>query len=145
MNIDRIDLVSVPVTDQQAAVQFYTEKLGFEVRLDMPYMDGGSKWLEVAPPGAATRMVLATWIPALTGDKFTGIVLATSNVEADYAELQAKGVQMTALERMPWGTSATISDPDGNQLVLQQNADFADAAAFGGDAAWGGEGQPGAG
>jgi catechol 2,3-dioxygenase-like lactoylglutathione lyase family enzyme len=124
LNIQQIDIVSLPVTNQEAALAFYTEKLGFEVRLQMPYMDPTSLWIEVAPPNGATRLVLATWLPHLKTGEFTGIVLITTNIEADYVELKSKGVTMTPLDKQAWGTSAMISDPDGNQLVLQQNAPF---------------------
>jgi uncharacterized glyoxalase superfamily protein PhnB len=124
LNIQQIDIVTVPVTNQQAALAFYTEKLGFEVRLQMPYMDPSSLWIEVAPPNGTTRLVLATWMPHLKTGEFTGIVLITTNIKADYMELKSKGVTMTPLDKQAWGTSTMISDPDGNQLVLQQNTPF---------------------
>jgi len=127
MNIERIDMLGIPVTDQAASLAFYTEKLGFEVRQDIPHMeDSSTRWIELAPPGGATRIVLNTWVK--TGS-FIPMVLITSNIEADYVELQGKGVNMTPLERQPWGISTMITDPDGNELVLQQNTDFPEEAA----------------
>lgn len=119
MNIQHVDLLGMPVTDQQRSLDFYTQKLGFTVRLDMPHFEmEGIRWIELTPPGAATAIVLSTW----EGDKTLGtIVLVTTDIEADYAELRAKGLDLPPLDRQPWGISVLITDPDGNQLLLQQN------------------------
>ncbi len=122
MNIQKIDLIGIPVADQQVALDFYTQKLGFEVRIDMAHLeDGSTRWIELVPPGAATAIVLASW--EKPGSRGT-IVLVTTDIEADYAELQAKGLELPSLERQPWGISTMITDPDGNQLLLQQNLDM---------------------
>ncbi|MBA3868001.1 MAG: VOC family protein [Anaerolineae bacterium] len=119
MNIKNIDLVAVPVTDQDASLKFYTEKLGFEVRLNIPHFENPSiRWMQLAPSGAATSMVLAPWVKP---ENFITFILETSSIEADYAELKAKGVNLAPLVTQPWGTSAMITDPDGNQLLLQQS------------------------
>lgn len=122
MHIQHIDLLGMPVTNQQASLDFYTQKLGFEVRIDMAHLeDDSTRWIELVPPGAATAIVLASWEkPGSLGT----IVLVTTDIEADYAELQAKGLELPPLEHQPWGISAMITDPDGNQLLLQQNLDM---------------------
>jgi catechol 2,3-dioxygenase-like lactoylglutathione lyase family enzyme len=121
MNIQRIDLIGIPVTDQQAALAFYTQKLGFEVRLNMAHFeDERTRWIELVPPGASTAVVLSTWDQPGSGGTF---VLVTTDIEADYAELQAKGLNLPPLEHQPWGISTVITDPDGNKLLLQQNID----------------------
>ena len=124
MHIQHIDLLGMPVTNQQASLDFYTQKLGFEVRIDMAHLeDGSTRWIELVPPGAATAIVLASWEkPGSLGT----IVLVTTDIEADYAELQAKGLELPPLEHQPWGISAMITDPDGNQLLLQQNLDMSE-------------------
>lgn len=122
MNIQHVDLLGMPVTDQQRSLDFYTQKLGFEVRVDMPHFEmEGIRWIELTPPGAATAIVLSTW----EGNKTLGtIVLVTTDIEADYAELCAKGLDLPPLDRQPWGVSVVITDPDGNQLLLQQNTEM---------------------
>lgn len=122
MNIQHIDLIGIPVTDQQVSLDFYTKRLGFEERLNMEHMEmEGVRWIELVPPGAATAIVLSTW----EGPHRPGtIVLVTTDIEADYAELQAKGLNLPPMERHPWGISAMITDPDGNQLLLLQNIDI---------------------
>jgi catechol 2,3-dioxygenase-like lactoylglutathione lyase family enzyme len=124
MNIQHIDLVGMPVTDQQASLDFYTRILGFEERVNMAHLEmEGIRWIELTPPGAATAIVLSTW--EAPGSRGT-IVLITTNIEADYAELQAKGLKLPPLEHQSWGISTLITDPDGNTLLLQQNIEFAD-------------------
>jgi lactoylglutathione lyase len=122
MHIQQIDLIGIPVTNQQASLDFYTQKLGFEVRLDMQHLeDENTRWIELIPPGAATAIVLSTWDKPGSQGTF---ILVTTNIEADYAELQAKGLNLPPLEHQPWGISALITDPDGNQFLLQQNIDM---------------------
>ncbi len=66
MAITRVQTVGVYVRDQQAALDFYKDKLGFEVRQDAPMGEpGGDRWIEVVPPGAETGIVLST--PASMG------------------------------------------------------------------------------
>jgi catechol 2,3-dioxygenase-like lactoylglutathione lyase family enzyme len=124
MNIQRIDLIGMPVTDQKVSLDFYTQKLGFKERVNMEHFEiPGVRWIELVPPGAATAIVLATW--EKVGSQGT-IVLVTTDIEADYAELQAKGLDLPLLEHQPWGVSTLITDPDGNKLLLQQNIDMAE-------------------
>lgn len=122
MNIQHIDLIGMPVTDQKASLDFYTQKLGFEERVNMEHFEmQGVRWIELVPPGAATAIVLSTWEDS---DSRGTIVLVTTNIEADYAELQTKGLDLPPLEHQPWGISTMITDPDGNKLLLQQNIEM---------------------
>jgi catechol 2,3-dioxygenase-like lactoylglutathione lyase family enzyme len=127
MHIQHIDLIGMPVTNQQASLTFYTTILGFAVRTNMEHFesdDPNIRWIELVPPNASTAIVLAPWE---NPDHRGTIVLMTTDIEADYAELQAKGLDLPPLERQPWGVSAMITDPDGNKLLLQQTIDIADA------------------
>lgn len=127
MNIKHLDLIGMPVTNQQVSLKFYTEMLGFEVRTNMEHFesdDPNVRWIELVPAGASTAIVLSTWEkPASKGI----MVLVTTDIETDYAELTAKGLDLPPLERQPWGISAMITDPDGNQLLLQQSLDMSEA------------------
>lgn len=78
--------VGIPVPDQDRALDFYVGKLGFEKRRDIPF--AGVRWVEVAPPGAATSIALIS--PA--GRVPTGIRLTTQDADADHAGLRARGV-----------------------------------------------------
>ena len=58
--IRSIDIVSIPVRNQDAAVKFYTEKLGFKVATNQEFGNGGQRWIELLIPGAETRLALFT-------------------------------------------------------------------------------------
>jgi uncharacterized glyoxalase superfamily protein PhnB len=129
VNIQYIDLIGMPVTDQKVALDFYTQKLGFTERVNMEHFEMPDiRWIELVPPSASTAIVLSTWEDSTSRGT---LVLVTTDIEADYAELQAKGVDLPPLERQPWGISTLITDPDGNKLLLQQNLDIADSESSG--------------
>jgi predicted enzyme related to lactoylglutathione lyase len=117
--IKQIKFVSVPVRDQNRALAFYTEKLGFTIITDQPF-DEKQRWIELRIPKAETRVVLFT--PEGQEDRagtFSGISYATDDVEATYAELKARGVTFRGPpQKQPWGTFAIFNDSEGNQFVL---------------------------
>lgn len=117
--IRQIKFASVPVKDQDRALAFYTEKLGFAVATDQP-MGPGMRWIELRIPGADTRVVLFT--PPGHEDRvgtFTAISFECDDVERTYEELSAKGVQFDKPPKKEgWGTSAIMRDSEGNQFVL---------------------------
>jgi predicted enzyme related to lactoylglutathione lyase len=121
-HITELHTVAVPVADQERALEFYLGKLGFEKRLDGAFGDG-LRWLEVAPPGAATTIALVAagaGVPEVTGSE-TGIRLSTEDAEADHADLQSRGVDVDA-EIIRMGDSVPpmflFRDPDGNRFVV---------------------------
>jgi catechol 2,3-dioxygenase-like lactoylglutathione lyase family enzyme len=112
-------VVSVPVSDQERAKTFYVETLGFELLSDASVP--GMRWLQVAPKGGRTSLTLVTWFPSMPAGSLRGLVLRSDDVQADYARLQAAGVQFDGPpESRPWGAVETVfRDPDGNEFVLQ--------------------------
>jgi catechol 2,3-dioxygenase-like lactoylglutathione lyase family enzyme len=112
-----ISTVSVPVADQERALAFYTETLGFEVRRDAEF-GPGMRWIEVGPKGSATTIALPP-LGELKPGVDTGIRLATENAEADHVALRAAGVETSELLRFP-GVPPMFSfrDPDGNTLYV---------------------------
>jgi predicted enzyme related to lactoylglutathione lyase len=117
--IRQIKFASIPVRDQDAALQFYTEKLGFAIQTDQP-MGEGARWIELRIPGAETRVVLFT--PPGQEDRIgtaSNIVFMSDDVRATYEELRERGVEFDSEpEDQPWGMFASFRDPDGNQFVL---------------------------
>jgi catechol 2,3-dioxygenase-like lactoylglutathione lyase family enzyme len=115
--ITRVETVALPVTNQDRALEFYLGKLGFEKRRDVPF-GPGARWIEVAPPGAATTIAL---VPA---GMPTGVRLVTEDAEADHASLRARGVdadpEITRMDPAP--PMFSFRDPDGNSLVIGQSA-----------------------
>ena len=120
MKITHIAIVSVPVADQQVAKAFYTETLGLTVVRDTT--EGEQRWVELAPPGAATTMTLVTWFPQMSPGHLQGLVLDTDNIAQAYEELKARGVEISPIESDRWGQFARFADPDGNGLVFRQRS-----------------------
>lgn len=117
--IKRIKFLGIPVRDQDRALSFYTEKLGFRVLTDQQFSEK-QRWLELTIPGAETGIVLFT--PDGHEDRigtFVNTSWEVDNVEKTYADLQDKGVEFAgAPQKQPWGTFVIMKDSEGNQIVL---------------------------
>jgi catechol 2,3-dioxygenase-like lactoylglutathione lyase family enzyme len=122
--ISKIGTVVVPVTDQDRAIEFYVETLGFEKRTDVPFGEG-YRWVEVAPAGAVTTIAIVPPPPGNpAGNTDTGIGLNTDDIDADHAELKARGVDVDAeVSRMgdPVPPLFWFRDPDGNRLMIVED------------------------
>lgn len=116
MAIDTVKTMTVFVSDQDRARDFYVDALGLEVKVDQTF--GDNRWLEV---GAAegTTLVLHKPFAGMSAGGGQGTLFASNDLAADIARLQAAGVVVEGPTEMPWGTQATFSDPDGNGYVLQ--------------------------
>ena len=117
--ITHVKFVSIPTRDQDRALAFYTEKLGFRVLTDQPHGDASSpRWIELRIGTSDTRFVLFTMSGQEVGGQFHG-ALACDNVERTYEELKNRGVEFVSPpKKEPWGTFAIMKDADGNQFVL---------------------------
>lgn len=116
--ITHINIVTVYVSDQQRALNFWRDQVGFEVRENREFTPD-ARWITVAPPGGET--CIALWpLAAVQGAKqelggFSGIAFTTIDITQLYAKLTESGVKFTAPpKKEPWGTSAVFADPDGN-------------------------------
>lgn len=117
--IKAVKFVSIPVRDQDHALVFYTEKLGFQILTDQPF-NGKQRWIELRIPGADTKVVLFT--PPGHEERigsFSNITFMTDDIDVTYEQLKARGVSFTAApSKQGWGHAAKFEDPDGNQFVL---------------------------
>lgn len=117
--IKQLKFVSVPTGDQDRALKFWTEQVGFRVATDQP-MGSGRRWIELAIPGAETGLVLFTpeGHEDRIGSFFNGS-FGCDDVDYTYRQLSARGVEFEGPpEKQPWGTYAKFRDPDGNTFVL---------------------------
>jgi predicted enzyme related to lactoylglutathione lyase len=117
MTITHASFVTLPVSDQDRALRFYRDVLGLTVTADRDMPQG--RWLQVAPEGARTVFTLSG--PGM-GDfepgSARGIMLVTTDVDADCARLAAAGTPVQGPDELPWGRMASFADPDGNGLML---------------------------
>ncbi len=127
--IIRIQSFTIYVSDQDRANAFYTQKLGFQERLDAP-MDPDTRWVELAPGSGETSLVLAKPVEAMPGyalaksmiGTFATFIFAVDDINATYQELTARGVEfLDPPSQQPWGWWATIKDPDGNVIGLHSD------------------------
>jgi catechol 2,3-dioxygenase-like lactoylglutathione lyase family enzyme len=128
MTITQLATVIVPVSEQDRAISFYVDTLGFEKRLDFVY-ETGERWLEVVPSGAGTSLTLAE---SSTVGIETRVILLTPDVAAHREELRARGAEVGEILRegevVHWGGAPLepnppmyiLRDPDGNSLLIVQ-------------------------
>ena len=119
--INKVGVVVVPVTDQDRAINFYVDTLGFEKRADVPFGEG-YRWVEVAPAGADTTIAIVPPPPGTpSGNVQTGIALQTTDIDAVHADLKERGVDVDAeVSRMgdPVPPLFWLRDPEGNSLMV---------------------------
>jgi catechol 2,3-dioxygenase-like lactoylglutathione lyase family enzyme len=119
--ISKLGVVCIPVSDQDRAIAFYVEKLGFEKRADVPF-GNGYRWVEVGPEGGETTIAIVPPPPGKpTGGMETGIGLQTTDIDALHAELRDAGVDVDAeVSRMgdPVPPILWFRDPDNNTLMV---------------------------
>jgi catechol 2,3-dioxygenase-like lactoylglutathione lyase family enzyme len=114
-----VKFVSIPTRNQDAALAFYTEKLGFRILTDQPFGEG-QRWIELQIPGAETKVVLFT--PTGQEDRIgtlSNATFYTDDVEQTHRQLAGRGVEfVTPPTKQPWGAYCIFKDADGNQFVL---------------------------
>lgn len=119
MTITHIDVVSLPVSDQERARDFYVDMLGF-VLVRQNEMGPGQQWIQVAPKGGQASITLVTWFDTMPAGSLQGLVLHTDDIDTEAAALIGRGVAIPdGVQDAPWGRFAVFGDPDGNRLVLQ--------------------------
>jgi predicted enzyme related to lactoylglutathione lyase len=138
----KVSNVQLWVHDQEEALAFYTQKLGWEVRADVTLPEMGDfRWLTVSPPEQEDLSVVLMAIPGppvfeeetasmvrelMARGVASPIFLTTDDIQASYEELKARGVEFVDTpEERPYGIDASLRDPSGNQLRLTQVRDLA--------------------
>lgn len=121
-NITKVGRVIVPVSDQDQAIAFYTNTLGFSLAADVPFGDG-DRWVEVAPPNGGTAVALVPPQGQSQPGRMTGIALESADPRADHAELKQKGVDVD--DELMGGDGTVpllffLRDQDANHLLIVQ-------------------------
>jgi catechol 2,3-dioxygenase-like lactoylglutathione lyase family enzyme len=114
-NISDIATVGIPVEDQDRALAFFLDKLGFETRIDAAFGEG-QRWVEVGAPGSTTSLALVRSDDERPAGIDTGIRLTTGDAVADHATMRSRGVDVDP-EVIPYPVPMfAFRDPDGNRL-----------------------------
>jgi len=132
--ITKVTHISLLVRDQQEALTWYTEKLGFVKRADDPFPEGEGRWITIAPQGQNEVQIVLEPPEWGLGDaetklrmvgKMPGWVLHTDDCRRDYEEFKSRGVNFTSPpEELPWGISAVFEDLYGAQHNLLEPLPF---------------------
>jgi predicted enzyme related to lactoylglutathione lyase len=114
--ITHVKFISIPSRNQDLALAFYTDKLGFKLVTDQPH-DEKQRWIELRVGGSDTKVVLFTMDDSKIGSFVA--TFACDNIEKTYQELKSRGVNFTTPPTVqPWGSFAVFEDIDGNQVML---------------------------
>ena len=113
-----ISIISIPVTNQQAAKEFYL-KLGFKRLVEAPMNE--NKWIQLALPGQeSVSITLVTWFPNMPAGSVNGFVINTDDLGHEIITLTEAGITVGKIDQTPWGRFAAVTDPDGNRISLHQ-------------------------
>ena len=115
----KLELVAVPVSDVDRAKAFYTDQVGFNADHDHR-VNADLRFVQLTPPGSACSIVLGEGIVDGEPGSVSGLQMVVSDVERAHAELSGRGVEVSDVEQMPWGSFIFFSDPDGNRWAIQQ-------------------------
>jgi catechol 2,3-dioxygenase-like lactoylglutathione lyase family enzyme len=120
--ISQVKHVIIPVKDQDKALKFYTDKLGFKLLVDAPF-GPGLRWIELQIPGADTQIVLFT--PEGHEDRVgtsSSFVFSCADVKKTYDDLSKKGVEFLHPPKKEfWGSFTLFKDVDGNTFCLSSS------------------------
>jgi len=112
-----IDIISVPVSDQQIAKNFYLA-FGFTIVVEAPF--GNQQWIQMGLPNGGTTITLVNWFPEMPTGSLRGFVIGTDDIEKEKTRLEALGIAVDEIEKTPWGRFSGVKDPDGNGWSLHQ-------------------------
>ena len=116
----KLELVPVPVSDVDRAKAFYVEKIGFNPDHDHRVSDE-IRFVQLTPPGSACSIAIGTGLTEeMLPGSIKGLQMVVADAQAAHDELAARGVEVSDVQVMPWGTFVFFSDPDGNTWSLQQ-------------------------
>jgi catechol 2,3-dioxygenase-like lactoylglutathione lyase family enzyme len=117
----RLELINVPVSDVDRSIDFYVNRVGFNLDHDHTPTDE-IRFVQLTPKGSPASISIGRGLPGSEPGSVKGLQLVVDDVEAARAELTDRGVEVSEIDAPPWGRFAYFDDPDGNGWVLQQNS-----------------------
>jgi catechol 2,3-dioxygenase-like lactoylglutathione lyase family enzyme len=115
----KLELVYIPVSDVDRAKAFYTEQVGFHEDHDHTVNDE-IRFIQLTPPGSACSIALGKGLTESEPGVVPGIQIVVESVETARRELAQRGVEVSEIDRLPWGAFVHFRDPDGNRWSLQE-------------------------
>lgn len=115
----KIELIFIPVTDVDRAIEFYVEKAGFH--LDMQArVDENTRFVQVTPPTSACSICFGEGITDMVPGTQNSIQVVVPDAQAARADLVGRGVDASEVEVLAWGSFTSFADPDGNRWTVQE-------------------------
>jgi len=115
----KLELIPVPVSDVDRAKTFYTEQAGFNADHDQQVSEG-LRFVQLTPPGSACSIAIGQGIVDSAPGSLKGLQMVVADIEAARSELVQRGVQVSDVQRFPWGAFVFFEDPDGNGWSVQE-------------------------
>ncbi len=115
----KLELVAVPVTDVDRAKAFYVDQVGFNADHDHVVSDD-LRFVQLTPPGSACSIVIGVGITEMPPGSQQGLQLVVDDAAALRDDLRGRGVEVSDVDKQPWGWFIYWSDPDGNTWAAQQ-------------------------
>jgi predicted enzyme related to lactoylglutathione lyase len=124
LHLTEIGRVVIPSADVDKAVDFYRDTLGFDVTVDEDFAGGQMRWVELVPPGSSTAVAVSSPPPDWTPEPIkTGIIISTTDVEADHKALKDAGADVDdeiMRQPPPVPPMFQVRDPNGNGVWIVQ-------------------------
>ncbi len=115
----KLELVNVPVSDVDRAKAFYTQQVGFHEDVDATVSDE-IRFVQLTPPGSGCSISIGIGLSDMEPGSVRGLQLVVPDIHAARAELVGRGVDVTEVDVLPWGSFVFFRDPDGNAWAVQQ-------------------------
>ncbi|MFH5211312.1 glyoxalase superfamily protein [Antrihabitans spumae] len=117
----KLELISVPVSDVDRAKAFY-EQVGFNADHDHQ-VNEQMRFVQLTPPGSACSISIGTGITDSEPGSVKGLQVVVADIDAARAELVERGIEVSEIQRFPWGDFVFFNDPDGNGWAVQAMPD----------------------
>jgi catechol 2,3-dioxygenase-like lactoylglutathione lyase family enzyme len=115
----KLELVVVPVSDVDRAKAFYVDQVGFDADHDHQ-IDENLRFVQVTPPGSACSIAIGTGITDAVPGSVRGLQMVVADIDAAHEHLADRGVTVSDIEDLAWGSFVYFADPDGNAWAVQQ-------------------------
>jgi catechol 2,3-dioxygenase-like lactoylglutathione lyase family enzyme len=115
----RLELVPVPVSDVERAKAFYVDQVGFNPDHDHQ-VTPELRFVQLTPPGSACSIAIGVGVTDAAPGSVKGMQMVVTDIEAAHSELAGRGVEVSGIQDLPWGSFVFFEDPDGNGWAVQQ-------------------------
>ena len=113
-----LELIAIPVTDVDRAKAFY-EQVGFHADHDHVVSED-IRFVQMTPPGSACSIAFGRGLTEMAPGALDNLQVCVTDIEAAHADLAGRGVEVSEIHDMPWGSFVYFADPDGNRWSVQQ-------------------------